>query len=146
MPAFLGECRRVLRPGGQVLIATANKDLSDFNPSPYSRTYFGAVELAQLMRSHGLQPSLFAYGEEPAHAPLRQRFLRPVKKLAVAAGLLPKTMAGKKLLKRLVFGEALVKMPAEIAAGMCAYAPPDRVPDDRPDRQHQVLYCSARIE
>ena len=41
----------------------------------------------------------------------------------MTAGLLPKTMAGKKLLKRLVFGE-LVPMPAEITAGMCAYVPP----------------------
>src|SRR3990172_1075386 len=36
---FVGECRRVLRPGGQGLIATANQDLYDFHPSPYSHTY-----------------------------------------------------------------------------------------------------------
>ena len=28
---FLNECKRVLRPGGKMLIATANKDLYDFN-------------------------------------------------------------------------------------------------------------------
>ncbi len=33
---FIIECRRLLRDGGKVLIATANKDLYDFNPSPYS--------------------------------------------------------------------------------------------------------------
>ncbi len=34
--AFINECKRVLRSSGKVLIATANKDLYDFNPSPYS--------------------------------------------------------------------------------------------------------------
>jgi len=141
--AFLAECRRVLRPGGTLLIATANKDLSDFNPSPYARTYFGAVELARLLRRHGLQPSLFAYGAI-ARRPLPQRLLGPVKQVAVALGLLPKTMAGKRLLKRLVFGE-LVRMPAEIVAGMHPYVAPQPVPEDRPDRQHQVIYCSGRL-
>ncbi|MCD6265910.1 MAG: BrnT family toxin [Deltaproteobacteria bacterium] len=32
------DCVRVLRPGGKVLIATANKDLYDFNPSPHRIT------------------------------------------------------------------------------------------------------------
>ena len=31
---FVDECRRVLRDDGKILIATANKDLYDFNPSP----------------------------------------------------------------------------------------------------------------
>jgi SAM-dependent methyltransferase len=33
---FVRESKRILRPDGKVLIATANKDLYDFNPSPYS--------------------------------------------------------------------------------------------------------------
>ena len=33
---FIDECTRVLRPDGEILIATANKDLPEFNPSPYS--------------------------------------------------------------------------------------------------------------
>ena len=40
---FVSECRRVLRKAGQVLIATANKDLYDFNPSPFSHTYYGVI-------------------------------------------------------------------------------------------------------
>src|SRR5262249_1555003 len=80
---FIAECRRVLRPGGHVLIATANKDLTDFNPSPYSIKYFGTVELAQVMRRQGFQPSLFGYGDI-TRAPLRERLLRPAKRIAVA--------------------------------------------------------------
>jgi len=36
---FVKECVRVLWPGGKVLVGTANKDLYDFNPSPYSYKY-----------------------------------------------------------------------------------------------------------
>ncbi len=45
---FARDCARVLRPGGRVLIATANKDLYDFNPSPHSYKYYGVVELREL--------------------------------------------------------------------------------------------------
>ncbi len=37
---FMKECRRILRPAGILLIVTANKDLYDFNPSPYSHGYY----------------------------------------------------------------------------------------------------------
>ena len=53
---FVDECQRVLRPGGQVLIATANKDLYDFNPSPHSHVYYGVAEPAPVVhptRLHG---------------------------------------------------------------------------------------------
>lgn len=45
---FNQECRRVLREGGYVLVATANKDLFDFQPSPFSRAYYGVKELTAL--------------------------------------------------------------------------------------------------
>jgi len=51
-------------------------------------------------------------------------------------------MAGKKMLKRLVFG-SLVPMPAEIVAGMVLYVDPVLISADRPDRKHKVLYCVA---
>lgn len=46
--------------------------------------------------------------------------LRPVKKAVVSLGLMPKSMRGKKLLKRIVFGN-LVQMLAEITANTCEY-------------------------
>jgi SAM-dependent methyltransferase len=50
---FVSECRRVLRYGGKVLIAIANKDLYDFNSSPYSYKYYGVVELKELFSKQG---------------------------------------------------------------------------------------------
>jgi len=136
---FVAECRRVLRPGGKVLIATANKDLYDFNPSPHSNAYYGVSELQDLFRRYGFDATFF--GNTPVDSlSWRQRMLRPVKKFVAHSGVMPKTMAGKKVLKRIVFG-SLVPMPAEIVAGMVPYADPVPIPADRPDRMHKVLYC-----
>jgi len=141
---FAAECARVLRPGGRVLIATANKDLYDFNPSPHTHRYYGVVELSELFRSRGFNAECF--GCWPAgNASLLQKALRPVKMIAARLGLIPKTMAGKKLLKRLVFGK-LVPMPAEITVGMAPYAPPVPLAPDMPDRKHKVIYCAAVLK
>lgn len=141
---FVSECRRVLRKGGKVLIATANKDLYDFNPSPYSHTYYGVVELNELFSKQGF--SVECFGNTPVdQVSLRQKILRPIKKMAIKFGLVPKTMGGKKLLKKLVFG-GLVKMPAEIEESLFPYVEPSRLTVSEPDRKHKVIYCAATLQ
>jgi SAM-dependent methyltransferase len=139
---FLDETKRVLRPGGSLLISSANKDLYDFNPSPRSTVYYGVAELADLLDRAGFQSDFFGY-MDVSKVSLRQRVLRPIKKIAVDLNLMPKTMAGKKLLKRMVFGE-MVPMPEAIAKGMVPYVPPEKIGPDRPDLTHKVYYCAAR--
>lgn len=139
--AFVRECRRVLRPGGTLLIATANKDLPDFNASPHSHRYLGVVELRHEFGVEGFETRFWGFLDVSAIS-LRQRLLRPVKRTVVAAGLMPKTMRGKQLLKRLVFGKPVV-MPAEITAAATDYAEPTLLPADVPDRKHKVIYCEA---
>lgn len=141
---FVSECRRVLRKSGKVLIATANKDLYDFNPSPYSHTYYGVVELNELFSKQGF--SVECFGNTPVDkVSLRQKILRPIKKMAVELGLVPKTMGSKKLLKKLIFG-GLVKMPAEIEEGMFPYVEPTRLTVFELDRKHKVIYCAATLQ
>ncbi len=130
-------------PGGQVLIATANKDLYDFNPSPHSHMYYGVVELHQLFARHGFAAECFGY-LSMHEVSMRQRILRPIKKLAVKLGLMPKTSSGKKWLKRLVFGR-MIQMPAEIKAGMIPFTSPDHLSAAQPDREHKVVYCAAKL-
>jgi SAM-dependent methyltransferase len=140
---FVAECRRVLRPGGQVLVATANRDLWDFNPSPLSHRYYGAGELASLFHSEGFDVQLFGY-MPVGRVSWRQKALRPLKLLAVRLGIMPKTLKGKRLLKRLVFGR-LVLMPAELEPPNEGLEPPVLLPGDRADGIHKVLYCRATL-
>ncbi len=138
---FLKECRRVLCDRGELLIVTANKDLYDFNPSPYSHTYYGVVEMSRLLRKFSFQVT--AYGSwSVKKLRLRQKFLRLVKKLAVSLNLIPKTMAGKQILKRLVFGR-LLAMPTRIEAKSYDYHPPVLLPLHLPCEDQKVLFFRA---
>lgn len=140
---FVNECRRVLRNGGIVLIATANKDLYDFNPSPHSFKYYGVVELNELFTKRDF--SIQCYGNTPVNnLSWRQRIFRPVKKIAVRLDLIPKTSKGKKIFKRLVFGN-FIKLPPEVKEGMVSYQEPKKLSLDYPDRDHKVIYCSATL-
>lgn len=139
--AFLAEVQRILRPGGILLVASANKNLYDFNPSPHSYEYFGVLEMDKLLRDNGFIPEFF--GGTPVHQiSWAQRALRPIKKIVVTLGLMPRTMAGKKLLKRLVFG-TMEKMPAEISDDLRAYEPPNRISATAADLSHKVIFCAA---
>lgn len=141
--AFVAECKRVLRPSGQVLVSNANPNLYDFNPSPHSFTYHDVTGLAALFESAGFETQF--WGSTPvAKVGFKQKALRPIKKIAVSSGLMPKSMAGKRLLKRLVFGEP-VRMPAEVSAGMVETETPTPLPSDQPDTDHKVIYCAARL-
>lgn len=141
--AFLAEARRILRPEGVVLVASANRDLYDFNPSPFSHVYYGAADLTELMKKSGFEVIEMAGGTPLESVSLRQKVLRPVKKIVVSLGLMPKTMAGKKLLKRLVFGN-MIPAPAEINAHTCVYQKPAPIAADQPDRGHKVIFCAAK--
>lgn len=141
---FFRECKRVLRPGGTLLIATANKDLYDFNPSTQSYRYFGVRELTDILGAYGFRVEFF--GDTPVAAvSLRQRMSRPVKAFTSRFGLIPKTKAGKKLLKRFVFG-GLVSMPSEITASTSPYVLPAPLPKGQADGSHKVILCAAHID
>jgi SAM-dependent methyltransferase len=140
---FVAECARVLRPGGKVLITTANKDLWDFHPSVHSHRYFGVPELCSLLDRRGFDCQLFGFQRIDV-APLRQRLLRPLKRAAVASGLMPKTMSGKRWLKRFVFGRER-PMPAEIDSTTGPYIEPAPIASDRIDRLHKIIYCAGTL-
>lgn len=140
---FFAECRRVLRPGGHLLISTANKDLYDFNPSPHSHTYLGSQELQERLSSLGFE--VHCFGDTPvSKVGWKQKLLRPLKKMAVTFHLIPKSMGAKKLLKKFVFGE-LVKMPAEIASDTASFVEPTPLAASQPDNAHKVILCAARL-
>jgi SAM-dependent methyltransferase len=139
--AFLRECRRVLPAGGTLLLTTNNRDLFDFAPSPLSRRYYGAAELPELLARHGFDAELFGYARVEA-LPLRHRLLRPAKATARRLGLVPKTMRGKAILRRLLFGK-LPPMPDDVSTVEAPFTPPEAIPAS-PNRTHRFLYVSAK--
>jgi ubiquinone/menaquinone biosynthesis C-methylase UbiE len=138
---FLIEAKRVLRKGGCLLISTANKDLFDFTPSPYSNDYLGAKELYQTLERSDFGASLYGY-HSVNETSTRQKIFRPIKFLASHLNLVPRTMRGKEWLKRIFFG-SLVEMPSSIENVKFAYVEPTKIPNDQIDRTHKIIYCVA---
>ena len=57
---FLHEVKRVLRPNGELLLSTANCNLYDFNPSPFSVQYYGSKDLYDLLTTNNYSVELFS--------------------------------------------------------------------------------------
>lgn len=139
---FLEETRRVLRDGGTLLISTVNCNWADFNPSPFSVRYFSAPELAASLRGQDFEVELYgAYRASPET--VRDKAVSVLKRSAMTLGLMPRTMKGKELFKRVFFGK-LEPLPAEIEDGMAEYLPLDPVSAEAPDSRHKILYAVAR--
>lgn len=101
--AFLSEARRVLRPGGELLLSMPNPEWDGFNRSPYSVRYFTADELRSVLTANGFAARIqsgFAAGER---SPL-SRAISMIRRAAVGLGAVPRTMKGKAWLKRLFYG------------------------------------------
>jgi ubiquinone/menaquinone biosynthesis C-methylase UbiE len=140
---FLQEARRVLRDGGVLLIATVNKDWSEFNPSPFSTHYFSVPELGKMLQDNGFKVEFYgAFSALPDG--LKEKTIGTVKKIAVALHLIPKTMKGKEFLKRIFFGKLIPLLP-EIKDGMSEYTPPVPISYDKPDFEYKVIYTVARV-
>lgn len=139
--AFVREGIRVLRPGGILLVCNPNKDLPDFNPSPYSYRYFSAPDLVDLLKPYDLKIECFGDCEVDYSHP-KKRFLSFIKKSMVRLDLMPKTMAGKKLFKRLVFGK-LVPLPSELTDENPTCPLPCPLESTEPDFCHKVIFVVA---
>jgi SAM-dependent methyltransferase len=140
---FLNECKRVLKKNGKLLIVTANKDLCDFHPSKYAVKYYGVTELNELFIKHGFNVEFF--GDTPfSGVSLKQKILRPVKKIVIGLNLLPKSNAGKRILKKIVFGN-LVNMPREITKDTTEIIKPTKLNSDKKDTEHKVIFSSATV-
>ena len=140
---FLRECRRVLRKDGVVLVCTVNKEWRDFNPSPLSRNYLGAGELAKLMSGEGFSVEVYGAFPIPTGSP-RQVVISLVKRAAMALHLMPKTMKRKEWLKRMFFGK-LIRIPPQIAEGMVEAKPLVRVDTSSSVCEYKVLYAVGRV-
>lgn len=139
---FLRECRRVLAPQGRVLLCTVNPEWPDFNPSLHSRRYYSTQQLASLLKDAGFHAEVF--GAFPlAQAAPWIACVSWLKRLAVAWHLIPYTMSGKRLLKRLFLGK-LVSFPATLEEGMADYAQPVPIAHNQAITTYKILFAVGR--
>jgi SAM-dependent methyltransferase len=140
---FLSEARRVIRPGGHLLVSCINKDCPDFNPNhPLYFERYGVPELVSVFEEHGFEPSCFGIIPMDKPSP-RSRVFKPLKKLAVSLNLIPESMQARQLLKRVVFGR-LEPMPRDISGRPAPERRPTPLPASGPDVVHQVVLCAGR--
>jgi SAM-dependent methyltransferase len=120
------ECRRVLKPEGALVVSSINPAWADFNPSPYAVGYLGAGELnARLQEVFRSVEILFGFAT--GRPTILGLLVSTLKRLAVRLKVIPKTMRGKTILKRIFLGP-LLPVPAELTDGL--------VPIDEPQRAH----------
>jgi len=139
---FVAEARRVLRPGGELILGSVNCQWPGFNPSPYSRRYLSAGELVDLLREAGFAVDLRVGFADRADT-LARRMLGALRRLAVAARLIPRSMKGKELLKRLVMGP-LAPIPERLEVDMAELEELEAADPDAPQTTHKMLYCLGR--
>jgi len=138
---FVKESLRVLRPSGTIIFCNANKDLLDFNPSPHSYQYFSPADFTDLLRPYGFEIECLGDCEVDYENP-KQKVFAFIKKKMVELDLMPKTMAGKKIMKRLVFGK-LVPLPHELTDDQVCDLP-CTIESSQPDLCHKVIFVVAQ--
>jgi ubiquinone/menaquinone biosynthesis C-methylase UbiE len=138
---FLNECHRVLRPGGILLVCSANRRSAGFNRSPFSNRYFAEDELRDLLIASRFAPELYgAFPSSPKTG--RDRAIASLRNLAIRLHLVPRTMKGKEILKRLFYGR-LSNVSHEIENKVLSAAFLHRLSAKNHRTDFKVLYAVA---
>jgi len=143
--AVIREAHRVLAPGGNFAIVSANPDRPAFIRSPLAHTYHTAAEFCRVLAACGFTAEVF--GTFPTAAPTRGARRRQVvidflRRTAERWHLVPRTLAGRALLKRLVYRN-LLELPSELRPGFQDEAPRTRLVPGVDASGFKVLYVLA---
>lgn len=139
---FLKECLRLLRNDGLLLLCCANQDCPEFVGSRFGVQYFSVPDLSDMLEKHGFDVEL--YGAFPlGQMSLKGKLISGIRRVASAASLIPGSLKGRELLKRVFYGKLLV-LEKEITGEKTLTEPLVPIPKDFPDRDYKVLYAVAR--
>ena len=75
---------------------------------------------------------------------LIQRSLRIIKKIAVYINIIPKTMTGKKFLKRVIFGKPVI-MPEELQPNYNYIETPMPISSTEGNKLYKVILCVGTL-
>ena len=142
LPAFLSESRRVLSPGGGLVISSVNPEWSGFSPSSLSTRYSGAAELARLVREAGFSACRCYGGFPTTEASARDGVVEFARSLAAKVHLIPGTLGARAFLKRLAYGPTK-GLPPEVSADSAPAPEPAEAAGCGSDRTHQIIYIVA---
>jgi ubiquinone/menaquinone biosynthesis C-methylase UbiE len=145
---FLAECRRVLAPGGVVLICQSNPDWPDFVPGALTATYPTLPELTASLVSAGFH-DIKSYGALPiTTAGARQKLVNRLRRWGTLVGILSWLSPLTTLLKRLSYGQ-LEPLPRAIDAQWVATWQANLLltplSPTQPDWIHRVVYVEGRL-
>ena len=126
-----------------MLIETVDKDWSEFNPSPLSTCYFSVPELGKLLQGNGFKVEFYgAFSSIPKT--VKEKIISIIRRIAVSLHLIPRTMKGKELLKKIFYGK-LIPLKEEMEDGICEYDPPEPISSDTASFEYKVIYSLGRI-
>ena len=109
---FFAEAERTLRKDGTIIICSANKERPGFVPSPHAKNYYSGKELYSLLSNQHFAVNLLA-----GFPISTNRFIdltrNTIRTFLRSLNLIPKTLKGRELLKRIAYGK-LQKIGPEI--------------------------------
>lgn len=141
-PRVFEECRRVLSAEGVLVVSSINPAWTDFNPSPHAEAYLGAGELKAVLEGVFRSVDILFGFAVPHRGPMRLS-LSGIKRLAVRLKLIPRTMRGKTLLKRVFLGP-LLPVPAELTLSLALVDEPLPAPLNDSSR-FRIIYAVAHL-
>jgi SAM-dependent methyltransferase len=140
--AFLAEARRVLTPGGCLLIGTENPAWPHFMPGNLSTRYWNAAELSAMMAAQGFD-AIQCFGAFPVTAfGVRQRQMARLRGYLLRHGLLPRGPALRRLLQRIGYGQMHV-LPPSLCAENLTHAPIASIAPALPNPEYKVIYVQG---
>ncbi len=138
--AFVREARRVLAPGGVLIITSANPDRPDLARSPHSVRYYGASALLSLAESGGFHGTIL--GAFPAsEGGLRGKVIGLARLVVTRLNLIPGTLRARSVLKRLAYGP-LEPLPGTLDERAYPVPPPTPITPER-SRDFVILHLVA---